>query len=195
MPGARAKDGRHAVVFSIASLLPPPELSWKEPLVPGERLENPMKTFPKILLVLGLSAVAAASAEGQLNLTGGVSYAEALEGQWGIDARLGLDLPMLPIGVFGGADYFFAGCSEECSLWGWRAGAVFRFATPVFQPYLTGAYVGRKWEVGNEELDRTGLSMGAGIRMGLKIRIQAEANREFLGGDLDQWVFRIGLGL
>jgi len=194
MTGARAKDGRPAVGFCIASHLPEPEFSFNCLLVPGERLENPMNIFRNLTLALGLLAVGASSAEGQLNLTGGVSYAEALEGQWGIDARLELDPPMLPIGVFAGADYFFARCSEECSLWGWRAGATFHIATPVIQPYLTGAYVGRKWKDGNEELDRTGLSIGAGIRVSLRLRIQAEATREFLGGDLDQWVFRIGLG-
>lgn len=121
-----------------------------------------MKILPNLLLALGLLAVGASSAEGQLNLTGGVSYAEALEGQWGLDARVELDPPMLPIGVFAGADYFFARCGEECSLWGWRARAIFHLATPVLQPYLTGAYVGRKWEEGNEKLNRTGLSLGPG---------------------------------
>ena len=154
-----------------------------------------MKTSRVLFSALALLAAATSSAECQLNLMGGVSYAGALEGQWGIDARLGLDPPILPVGAFVGADYFLASCDVDCSLWGWRAGAILHSSAPAVQPYLTGAYVGRKWERGEENMDKTGISLGAGVRMGAGFRIQAEVTREFLGDDLNQWVLRIGLDL
>ena len=154
-----------------------------------------MRTSITLFLAIGLVGIGASSVEGQLNLNAGLSYAEALEGQWGVEARVVVSPPGFPVDLFGGADYFFSQCDEECSLWGWRAGANLRMATPSLQPYLTGAYVGRKWELGDRRLDRTGLALGGGIRVGLgKLRIYTEITREFLGNDLNQWVFRIGLG-
>ncbi len=153
-----------------------------------------MNTSKVLFAALAIFAVGISTAEGQLNLVGGVSYAEALEGQWGIDARLGLDPPMLPVGAFLGADYFPASCDVDCSLWGWRAGVTLHTSTPAIQPFLTGAYVGRKWERGDEDMDKTGISLGVGLRLAFRFLIRAEATREFLGGDLNQWVLRVNLG-
>ena len=133
--------------------------------------------------------------EGQLSLVGSAVYTEALQGQWGIDGRLGVDLSALPVGFFGGVDYFFADCQEACSLWGWRAGAILHTATPVVQPYLTGAYLERVLEERDASQRHLGLAFGGGIRVEAALQIQAEATWEFLGGKLNQWVFRIGLGL
>jgi len=102
---------------------------------------------------------------------------------------------MFPIGFFAGVDYFFTDCEEECRLWGWRAGAILHTGTPVVQPYLTGAYLERELEEGDSSQKRTGLAFGAGLRVKAALRAQAEVTWELLGGKLDQWVFRIGLGL
>lgn len=147
------------------------------------------------LMIMIFFAVGFSGVEAQLNLNGGASYAEALGGQWGVEGRLGFYPPGLPFDFFGGAEYFFADCEEECGLWGGRVGAILHSPTPGFQPYLTGAFVQRRWTLGDEQLDRRGMSAGAGIRVGLgKLRIQGEVTREFLGGDLDQWVIRLGTG-
>jgi hypothetical protein len=150
-------------------------------------------TSASVFLLLFL--VGATPAEGQFNLNAGASYAEALGGQWGIEGRIGYYPPGLPMDFFGGAEYFFTDCQEDCSLWGWRLGGVLRTTTPGLQPFFSGALVGREWERGERELSKTGLALGAGFRMTVwKLGIRAEVAREFLGGDLDQWVFRLGTG-
>ena len=158
-------------------------------------MTSPAGIWRMLLVSVVFTAFGASQAEGQLSLVGGAAYTEALEGQWGIDARLGVDPPMLPIGFFGGADYFFADCSQDCSLWGWRLGAILHTATPGIQPYLTGAYLAREVERGGSAEKRIGVALGAGLRVRAGFRIQAEATWEFLGGGLDHWVVRIGFGL
>jgi hypothetical protein len=138
---------------------------------------------------------AATPSEGQLNLNLGAAYAEALDGQWGIEARIDSYPLAMPMTLFAGGEYFFASCDEDCGLWGWRVGGLIRSTTPGFQPFLSGAWVGREWERGERELSETGISLGVGFRITVwKLGIRAEASREFLGGDLDQWVFRLGTG-
>jgi hypothetical protein len=153
-----------------------------------------MKTLHRLILATAILAGTAATVEGQISLHAGVSYAEALGGQWGADARLGYHFISLPVEVFAGADYFPADCEEECSLWGWRLGGDLRFPIPGVTPYLSGAWVHREWERGAGSLNKEGVSLGIGISLELGLRIRAEASREFLGGDLDQVVFRMGLG-
>jgi hypothetical protein len=132
---------------------------------------------------------------GQLHFVAGAAYTHDLDGQLGIDARLNLDPPVLPVGGFVGADYFLADCAEGCALWGYRAGIILHSATPGFQPYLTGAYLVRERELSDTSEKRGGMALGVGFRMTTGIRIHAEATREFLGGGLDYFVFRVGLGL
>jgi len=159
------------------------------------RMSGLLRVSRLVWLLLCFLAVCPSRTEGQLSLVTSVAYTEALEGQWGIDGRIGVDLPSLPVGFFGGADYFFADCREACSLWGWRVGAIIHTATRVAQPYLTGAYLEREMEEGDVSHRHHGLAFGAGIRVKAVLKIQAEATWEFLGGKLNQWVFRIGLGL
>jgi hypothetical protein len=146
--------------------------------------------FWLLLLILGPS-----SAQGQLNLVGGVAHTQDLGGQWGADLRLGLDPPGIPIGFFGGADYFPASCEKSCSLWGYRVGAIMHSSTPAVQPYLTGGYVVRERKHDAIAGQHVGLAVGAGLRTTKGIRVQAEATWEFLGDAVRHWVIRVGLGL
>jgi hypothetical protein len=130
-----------------------------------------------------------------LGLVAGVARTEDFGGQWGADFRIALDPPGLPIGLFGGADYFPASCEKSCSLWGYRIGAIFHSSTPAVQPYLTGGYVVREREFDDTSEKRVGLALGAGLRTMKALRIQAEATWEFMGNGLRKWVFRVGLGL
>jgi hypothetical protein len=156
-----------------------------------------MKTPVPFVLLGAILAIGTSPAHGQrhVNLNGGGSYAEALGGQFGLEARLGYYPSNQPIDIFVGGDYYFASCKEDCSLWGWRFGAHLHPSTPGSYPFVSGAFGGREWERGVESSSRTGFSVGAGYRLMLgKVRFQVEISREFLGEDLDQWVFRIGTG-
>lgn len=133
--------------------------------------------------------------QAQLSLVAGAVHTKDLGGQTGVDARLGFDPPMIPVGFFAGADYFPASCDQGCKLWGYRAGAILHTSTPGLQPYVTGAYLVRERSLGDEAEKRFGMALGAGFRVTTGFRIQAEATWESLGGALNHWVFRIGLGI
>jgi hypothetical protein len=154
-----------------------------------------MKIHSRFLLATAILAVTATSAESQVSLHAGATHAEALGGQWGADARLGYNFIALPVEVFAGADYFLAGCEEDCGLWGWRLGGDLRFPIPGATPYVTGAWVHRERELGTVTKEKEGIALGVGISVDFGFRIRAEVCREFLGGDLEQLVFRVGLGL
>ncbi len=134
-------------------------------------------------------------AQRHLNVNLGGSFAETLGGQFGVEARIGYSPSGKPADFFVGGDYFFADCREDCSLWGWRAGAHLHPSRPGSYPFISGAFGGREWERGEKSMKRTGVSLGVGYRKTVwKLRIQAEIAREFLGKELNQWVFRIGTG-
>jgi len=153
-----------------------------------------MNFFRSVLLALTLLGIAATPSHGQLQLWVGGAYTEALGGQWGGDARLAYNFVALPLEVFGGGDYFVTECEESCSLRGWRVGGNLRFPIPGLTPYVSGAWVWRDWEVGVAKPKKEGLALGAGVSLEFGIRIQAEASREFLGGELDKLMFRVALG-
>ncbi len=156
-----------------------------------------MKTSITILFAGAFLGLVASPGMGQshVNLNGGGSYAEALGGQFGIEARLGFYPSNRPVDFFGGGDYFFASCEEECRLWGWRLGAHLHPSTNRSYPFISGTFGGRELKRGDKTSSRMGFSVGAGYRVTLgRVRIQAEISREFLGKDLNQWVFRIGTG-
>jgi hypothetical protein len=146
-----------------------------------------------LIPLVGL-AFLAGPAEGQLTLAWSGVFTEALGGQWGGDVRLGVEPPLSPVGVFGGADYFFTECPETCGLWGWRVGGIVKSTNPVLQPYLTGALLVRELETGDTVGKREGLSLGIGLRLSFGLMVQGEITREFLGEPLDHWVFRVGIG-
>ncbi len=163
--------------------------------MPTERPEGLKTPFRPCLFLATLLALAPSSLGGQLNLVAGAAHTQDLGGQWGADFRVGLDPPGMPVGIFGGADYFPGSCQKSCSLWGYRIGAILHPSTPAIQPYLTGAYVVRERHLDDTVEKRVGLAVGVGLRTTRGIRVQVEAGWEVLGNDLRYWVVRVGLGL
>ena len=153
------------------------------------------RRFVPALLILsaGLFSLPTMAA-GQLGLWVGVAHAEALEGQWGGDVMVAYNLVALPLEVFGGADYFVARCNRDCSLWGWRVGGNLRMGSPGIAPYVSGAWVRREWELEVAKSRKEGIALGGGLSIEAGFRIRGEVHREFLGGDLDRFVFRVSLG-
>jgi len=151
--------------------------------------------FYLIFLIVTLCGPAASALAAQLKFSAGIAQTGALGGQTGGDLRVGLEPPLLPVGLFAGADYFLANCSDDCSLWGYRVGGVLRTGTPLFRPYLSAGWVVRKMDVGGQDSERDGLAVGAGVRVGAGFSVYGEVTREFLGGPLNKWVVRVGLGL
>lgn len=164
-------------------------------MIPSIRSKRVRKTLSASLLLVALLAQGPTPCRGQVNLVGGLVHTQDLGGQWGADLRLGIDPPALPVGVFGGVDYFPASCEKSCSLWGYRFGMIFHSSAPVIQPYLTGGYVVRERKLGSSSGKRIGIAIGGGVRTTKGIRVQVEGTWEFLGRGFHRGVFRIGLGL
>lgn len=152
-----------------------------------------MRIPASLLLSLAFLGSTHTSVEGQLTLEAGISYAEALGGQWGGDVRLGYGLMASPAAVFIGADYYLADCEQRCGLWGWRIGGTLDIPIPWVTPYALGAWVHREKEFGAASREKEGLALGVGVGLDLGRLIRGEVHREFLGGDLDQLVFKVGV--
>ena len=190
--GASSREGQNWNTEPASAVLVLDGRTIAVPLVRFPVLKN---TLFSTLLGLFLVAWTPLPGHGQLSLVAGAVHTKDLGGQTGVDARLGLDPPLMPVGVFVGADYFPARCDPGCKLWGYRAGAILHTSTPGIQPYISGAYLVRERRLGDETEKRFGMALGAGFRVTTGFRIQAEATWESLGGSLDHWVFRIGLGI
>jgi hypothetical protein len=147
-----------------------------------------------VLLAAGFLVVDPSAASGQVTVAAGIAQTQALGGQRGGDLRVAFMPPLLPVGFFAGVDYFFTDCAEDCSLWGYRIGGLLHTGTPAFQPFLSGGYVVRDLETDGVDSRRSGIALGVGLRVGVGVSLYGEVSREFLGGPLDDWVFRIGLG-
>jgi hypothetical protein len=154
-----------------------------------------MRLLTLLALTAGLFIPSSMPAAGQVKFSPGIARTDALGGQKGGDLRVGLEPPFMPVGFFAGVDYYLADCSEDCSLWGYRIGGLIRRGTPMFRPYLSGAWVVRKLDVGGQDSDRDGPAVGVGLSVGVGFTVYGEVTREFLGGPLNAWVLRIGLGL
>jgi hypothetical protein len=157
-------------------------------------MERRMKRKTPIPVAAALALLCVGPLNGQLTVTVGAVKTEALGGQWGGDARLWVEPPGSPLGVYLGAEYFLPDCPEECSLWGWRAGGYLRWVLPALDPYLTGAYVVQELDQGGGRSGNVGLALGIGARLHLPIDAFAEATWEVFDGSPDGWSLRFGIG-
>jgi hypothetical protein len=135
-------------------------------------------------------------------LFGGVfgAYAnDSFDGTYGVGGELGLNIPVLPLDVFGSGTWYFPDC-DNCDLSGWSLGANLRIPMVIVRPYLTGGWTWRDIEGGGATVNPladgnySGVFAGAGIDLALfGVRLFAEGRREFLEGELEQFVFRGGV--
>jgi len=137
--------------------------------------------------------------EGRAQIVGGVfgAYAQdVFDGTPGVGAQLGLDVPILPIDIYGSGTWFRPGC-DGCKMKGWSVGVTLRpFPFPVARPYVVGGLTSRDLEdpMAGSDIDASGAFAGGGLDLALVgFRFFAEARYEFLDGPLEQAVLRAGL--
>ena len=152
-------------------------------------------------LIVGLVLVGALSVprEGRAQIFGGLFGAwaqDAFDGTAGVGAQLGLDIPILPVDVYGSGTWFLPNC-EGCKLKGWSLGVALRpFLFPVARPYVVGGLASRDLENPATSLvmDSSGAFAGVGLDLALVgFRLFAEGRYEFLDGELRQAVVRAGV--
>lgn len=152
------------------------------------------RIFP---LLLGLAAVPVLASEAQAQINPGVHVARAADsfggGVNGVGASLELTFPLLPVDLFVAGDYFFPGC-DGCSLWGGSADVHLPLPIPVLTPYATAGVVMRNTEVSDTTERTGGIGVGAGVNFGgVVIGAYGEGRYEFMDGEGDQLVFRLGV--
>ena len=152
-------------------------------------------------LIVGLAFVGilAVPCEGRAQIIGGVfgAYAQdAFDGTPGVGAQLGLDIPILPVDVYGSGTWFLPSC-DGCEMKGWSLGVTLRpFPFPVVRPYVVGGLASRDLEgpAAGSVINASGAFAGVGVDVALAgFRLFAEGRYEFLDGPLEQAVVRAGL--
>jgi len=129
---------------------------------------------------------------------GGVFGAHAQDsfgGTTGFGVEAGLNIPVLPLAVFGSGEWFSPSCTG-CELNGWSLGVKYRvLPAPIASPYVTGGRIWRSREDGAlPTVDDEGVFAGVGADVSLPgFKLFAEGRYDFLSGDLRQAVLRAGL--
>ncbi len=152
-----------------------------------------------MIVALSFFGILAVPCEGRAQVVGGVfgAYAQdAFDGMSGVGAQLGLDIPVLPIDVFGSGTWFLPSC-DDCEVKGWSVGATLRpFPFPVARPYIVAGLTSRDLDdpANGYTLSPSGPFAGVGLDVALMgLRVFAEGRYEFLDGELEEAVVRAGL--
>ncbi len=152
-------------------------------------------------LIVALVVVGALSVprEGRAQIFGGLFGAwaqDAFDGTAGVGAQLGLDIPILPVDVYGSGTWFLPDC-DDCKLKGWSLGVTLRpFLFPIARPYVVGGLTSRDLRnpAAGLDMDSSGAFAGVGLDLALVgFRLFAEGRYEFLDGELGQAVLRAGV--
>lgn len=162
-----------------------------------------MRRFVFAMSAVLALAVMAVPADAQLKfgahvaMISGLAEANQLQGEFGFGARAGLELPALPVGVYGSATYFMPDC-DDCTYWTGSLFAKAGLPLPV-SPYLLGGVQRRAAEVGGLENAENGFFVGVGVGLGaLFLEGAVEFNEDdpmFPNIDNDPIVFKAGFTL
>jgi opacity protein-like surface antigen len=147
--------------------------------------------------LVGLALAIPHTVQGQFFLGGHAAFTTYQDGGAGGGARLGLNLPVLPLDIVGVAELFSPSCSEGrdgCSLWGASLDANLRLPIPLVRPYVTGGLSYRDGDRGGElgSKSESGLNLGLGVDLNLGVRLFADWRYEFLD-EFEGSVVRLGL--
>jgi len=119
--------------------------------------------------------------------------ADSFGGVNGVGGNLQLHLPGTRFDLFFAGEYFFPDC-DDCSFWGGSADVHFSLPVAVLAPYGAAGLVLRNTDVSDTSVRTGGLGLGAGLNLNtLVVGAFGEARYEFMDGDGDQFVFRLGV--
>lgn len=113
----------------------------------------------------------------QASLVTGLDEASPLDGTFGLGARAMIDPPVLPLGGFVDATYYFP--DNDVSYWTATAAAQLRLPLPVVRPYALLGYQLRGVEVSNVSDTDGGFVVGAGVQLNFMMSLFLEGTFEF----------------
>ena len=163
-----------------------------------------MRRFMYVLSAAFALALFVTPAEAQLkfgaqaSLVTGLEEASALDGTFGLGARVMVDPPILPVGGFVDATYYFP--EGDVSYWTATAAAQLRLPLPIVRPYALLGYQLRGVEVSTQSDTDGGFVIGAGVQFNLAMSLFLEGTYEFNEDDPafpdfdnDPFVFKGGI--
>lgn len=138
------------------------------------------------LTVVAASVALAQPASAQLPIKYGiqgavqtaVDEATALDGTFGLGARVALQPPVLPIGVVGQGVYYFPDC-DDCSYLTYSLAAQLRIPLPMLSPYAIGGWQFRRTSAGDDSNTESGPMVGIGVQLNLGVSLFLEGTMEF----------------
>lgn len=147
-----------------------------------------MRRFMSVLSAVFALAVMTAPADAQLkfgaqaSLITGLEDASSLDGTFGLGGRAMVDPPLLPVGGFVDATYYFpddSGTGSDLSYWTATAAAQLRLPLPVVRPYALVGYQLRRSSFGDEGDTDGGFVVGAGVQLNFMLSLFLEGTFEF----------------
>lgn len=144
----------------------------------------------RIVYVLGVAfalALLAQPADAQLKFgaqLGTITSVDdpTLDGQFGLGARAMIDPPLLPLGGFVSATYWFPddeGFTEDLSYWTATAAAQLRLPLPTVKPYALAGWQLRRASLGDESESENGPVVGLGVQFDFMMSLFLEGTFEF----------------
>jgi hypothetical protein len=103
-----------------------------------------------------------------------IDNALGLNGTFGLGGRLGVELPLLPIGVYGMGTYFFP--SGDVNYYTASLMGKLGLPLPIVSPYLLGGYQRRSTSIGGISDSANGAFIGLGVQL---TKIFLEGSVEF----------------
>ena len=114
----------------------------------------------------------------QASMISGLEEASALDGTFGLGARALVDPPLLPVGGFVDATYYFP--DGDVSYWTATAAAQLRLPLPMVRPYALVGYQLRGVDIPSVGSDTDGgFVVGAGVQLNFMMSLFLEGTFEF----------------
>ncbi len=106
-----------------------------------------------------------------------------LSGDFGLGGRLALQPPMLPVGVYGEAVYFFPSCAADtdCSYWAMSLGGQLGLPLPMLRPYVLGGWQWKRYGVDGSGSTENNAFAGLGVQLNMLAGLFIEGSWEFDG--------------
>jgi hypothetical protein len=160
-----------------------------------------MRRFVVILGAVLVLVVSASAVDAQLNygiqgaMITSLEEAGGLDGRFGVGGRIGLNAPLLPIGVYGSGTYYFPDDTAVPDLKYYTLSLGARLGIPlvIIQPYVVGGWQWRTAKVASLSNTENGAFVGVGVAFSkLFIEGSIEVNDEIVGIDTTPIVIKAG---
>ena len=113
----------------------------------------------------------------QAGLVTGLEEASPLDGTFGLGGRAMIDPPLLPVGGFVSATYFFP--DNDVDYWTATAAAQLRLPLPAVKPYALLGWQLRGIDVGTQSETENGAVIGLGVQLDFMMSVFLEGTYEF----------------